>query len=227
METDIQRTMRGTPSQASVRVAVGRDDGSLAILQFFTFARGSSLPDGAKWIGSHTDEELAALIHVAAGEVSRARAAKILDGWWYRLPTDDNILSEVLRAFAVGPQPTTMRVISEADVPADRTYRDALKDTGTALVHDVPKAREIQLARVRHRRVPKLEELDRAMMRAAGRKLVAEAAGDKKLADDHTAYMLEVEAQRQELRDLPVTLKVEEAQTIDEIKAKWSPLLDG
>lgn len=57
----------------------------------------------------------------------------------------------------------------------------------------------------------KLDLLDREWMRSVGQ-------GKKADAD-------EIEARRQTLRDLPATLDTDSAATIDELKAKWSPLL--
>jgi hypothetical protein len=77
----------------------------------------------------------------------------------------------------------------------------------------MPKARDLHIQRVRRARGLRLEDLDAKWMRASGQKKQNEAD--------------EIESQRQTLRDLPMTLKVEEAQTIEDLKGKWSPLLDG
>jgi len=112
-------------------------------------------------------------------------------------------------------QPVSYRLISDFALPEDRTYRGAWRDDGAGaqIVHDMGKAREIHLAGVRRARAAKLEGLDRDWMRATGQ-------GKKRDADV-------IEAKRQALRDLPTTLGVEDAKTIDELKAKWSPLLDA
>jgi hypothetical protein len=111
------------------------------------------------------------------------------------------------------PQPIGYRAISDADIPADRTYRNAWTDDGSVIRHDMPKARDLHIQRVRRARGLRLEDLDAKWMRASGQKKQNEAD--------------EIESQRQTLRDLPMTLKVEEAQTIEDLKGKWSPLLDG
>jgi hypothetical protein len=141
-------------------------------------------------------------------------------GWWRREATEENLFDEVLRMFPAGvdsegkplPRPTNIRRIADGDIPSDRTYRDAWIDAGSKIDHDMAKARAVHLNRVRHARAVKLETLDRDWMRATGQ-------NKKQEADS-------IEARRQALRDLPKTLDVDAARTIDELKAKWSPDLD-
>lgn len=181
------------------RFAVTMDNGELRFLSFVTLGRGSILPSGA------------------------ARVDNIPDGWWRREPTDARMLEEILRAYPIGkdargepwPRPARTRRISEEEfqaIQADRTYRDACSDDGTRIGHDMAKARQLQLSRVRRARAGKLDALDRDYMRATGQGKKREAEG--------------IEATRQKLRDLPVTLNVDAATTIEELKTKWSPELD-
>jgi hypothetical protein len=164
----------------TVRVAITMDDDSVAIMSFATFARGPTLPYGATW----TETE----------------------GYWSREPSDANLFHEISRTFATGPQPVRYRMVRDADIPDDREYRNALRDDGTRLYHDMPKAREIHLANLRRQRTTKLEELDREWMKAVGQK-------DKK-----ATYA--IEAKRQVLRDLPANLgpTVAMAVNTDELK---------
>lgn len=147
-----------------------------------TVGRGSVLPRGAVWIEDRP-------------------------GWWRREPTDAVIFEEVSRAFTSGPAATGYRRLLPGEVPADRTYRDALRDDGKRLHHDMPKAREIHLGKLRRQRVDVLAELDKRWMAAMG-------AGD-----DHAVKA--IEAKRQRLRDMPTEKApaLEAAQTTDDLKA--------
>lgn len=162
------------------KVAVTRSDGTVAILGFVTRGHGSVLPAGARWVSQ-------------------------TDGIWEREANDGNIFSLIVAMYAAGPQPTGYRVVRESDLPGDRSYREAWRDTGTVIDHDMVRAREIHLARVRVARVERLSELDNEWMRATGQ-------GDRPAADA-------VEAERQRLRDLPTTLGVEACNTVEELKA--------
>ena len=125
-----------------------------------------------------------------------------------REPTDANIGAEIMRsAFDEAKlPPKSWRRINAADVPSDRSYRDAWTDDGRAIVHDMPKARAIHLARLRKQRDARLAELDGPWMRATGQRDTAEA--DR------------VEAERQELRDLPsrIASALDAAETVDALK---------
>lgn len=137
---------------------------------------------------------------------------------WRREASDENIFREIAKleqTMAGGPDAhrvpvESYRRITEADIPRDRTFRDALVDIDSA--YDMVKARAIQLRRVREARVPKLEQLDREWMKATGQ-------GD-------TAEVRRIEVARQALRDLPAALDVDTARDVTELKARWSPLLD-
>jgi hypothetical protein len=141
-------------------------------------------------------------------------------GWWRRNPTDAELLQEALQMYPAGvdsegnplPRPAQMRRVLLETLPSDRTYRDAWVDTQSGIIHDMVKARALHLDLVRHARALKLDALDREFNRATGQ-------GKKTEADS-------IEAQRQALRDLPQTLDVDSARTVDDLKAKWSPDLD-
>ena len=165
-----------------IYVAVSRVGEPVAILGFITVGRGSSLPSHASWIEGR-------------------------EGWWRREPTDAAIFEEVSRAFATGPEVAGYRRIDKSEIPADRTYRDALTDEGGKLAHDMPKARTLHLGKLRRERVDKLADLDRQWMIAMG-------------ADDKRAAKA-IEDKRQKLRDMP-TLKatdLDAATDTDALKA--------
>lgn len=169
----------------TVKIAIRRVDGSVAIMHFVTRGRGSILPYGATW-------------------EDKAR------GLWRREPSDANVFQEI------GRQPTidavAYRRVGEADVPTDRTFRDAWEDDGASIRTNMPKARAIHLGRVRATRARALANLDAEWMRAQGQGKKTEAEA--------------VEAKRQALRDLPITLGVDGARTPEELAVLWSPLLD-
>jgi hypothetical protein len=141
-------------------------------------------------------------------------AVWLANGDWTREPTPENIQAELRRAFPPfdtfgrpNPQPVSWHVVPLEALPADRTYRNAWRSDGTHVYHDMPHARTLHLDLVRQARLEKLGELDRAWMRATGQGDVEAAAA--------------VEAERQVLRDLPVTLAVDTANTIEELSALW------
>jgi hypothetical protein len=142
-----------------------------------TTGRGSILPSGAEWIDK---------------------------GWWTRPPTDAVIFEEVSRTFA-GQTLLGYRRIEAGDIPADRTYRNALADNGTgALVFDMPKARGLHMDKLRRARVAQLEALDVELIRAIGRG--GSGAG--------------IEERKQALRDMPQRLApaLEACKTVEALK---------
>jgi hypothetical protein len=161
-------------------IAVSFADGStMAIVQWVTQGYGDTLPDGGAWL---------------------------VPGCWIR-PTNIPALVERKLAvlFADRAPVASWRFISPADVPADRTYRNALTDTGAAVVHDMPKARELHRAALRSERVERLVVLDSEWMRGTGQGIATEVAN--------------IEAERQALRDALSDPRIDLAQTTDELKA--------
>jgi hypothetical protein len=161
------------------RVAITLDDGTVALMSFITHGRGSILPYGAEW--SKTP------------------------GYWVRPATDDNIFQEISRAHAVGPQPVKYRIVDESEIPADRTFRNALVDKGGKLMHDMDKAKELHRAKIRRHRVALFAENDLALMTA--------------MADGDKPAIAAAKARRQELRDAPANPAIDAAQTTEELKA--------
>lgn len=155
------------------KVAVTRADGGISIMGFIVEGRGNVLPDGAVWFSN---------------------------GVWAREPNDYNIGNEVVKTV---PDHVSWRRVEDSEIPTDRTFRDALVDTGS-LEHDVEKARELKREQLRHERATAFIELDGQWMRAFAR-------GDARTA-------AEVEAKRQALRDLPASDRIREARTVDELK---------
>lgn len=100
----------------------------------------------------------------------------------------------------------SIRKLNKEEVPNDRTFRDSWQDEGNNISHNMNKAKEIHLKRLRERRNYLLSEKDKEWMKAVGQENKTEA--DK------------IEAERQALRDFPEILKpdLDAAKTIEELK---------
>lgn len=120
------------------------------------------------------------------------------------LPTAENVEARIAKE---GLRVTSWRIVRYDDIPSERHFRDALRDDGEKLHHDLDHAKEIALRYIREDREPELAKLDVQWTKAVGQK-------DQKKADA-------VEAQRQVLRDKPsmVAAQLKDATTISEIHA--------
>lgn len=94
------------------------------------------------------------------------------------------------------------REIQDAEVPADRTFRAAWKDSDGAVTVDLSKAREIHREMLRRARKPKLEALDVEVMRNI----------------TNSAKLAEIEAKKQELRDATAYPAIDSAATPEDLK---------
>lgn len=126
---------------------------------------------------------------------------------WEREPTAESISAEIARAsasFDAVQQPIkSWRIIEREHIPADRTYRNALRDNGKKLHHNMPHAREIH----------------RELLRADRRELWLQMDGEYLRGletGDGTAQA--VANKKQKLRDAPAHPAIERAKTIDELK---------
>ena len=168
-----------------VMIAVLRSDGGVGFTEFQCDGRSPDLPFGAV----RTNDPR----------------------FWFRDATPENIAAEVAKTYSnpsyalEGITPVSWRVVDLSEIPKDRTYRNALTDTGTAIVHDMPTARAIHLEKLRQERAPRLAELDIEWSRAAA------TGGDAQA----------VENERQALRDMPERKRaaLDAAKTVDELKA--------
>lgn len=120
---------------------------------------------------------------------------------WDRVPSEENINAEIIRS---GVDCVSWRIVIDADIPADRYFRNAWKDDGKLAV-DMPKAREIQKNVLRHARGPLLGALDIEAMRA--------------VETNDSARLSEIAAQKQALRDVTDKPEIEAAQTPEALKA--------
>lgn len=118
-----------------------------------------------------------------------------------REPTDEAIEYEISRACH---SVTSWRRISPEDLPPARTYRNAWRDTGERIEHDMPKAREIHRAILRRQRAPLLAELDVDYQRADER---GDAKGKRAIGQA-----------KQRLRDITADPRIEAAQTVEQLR---------
>jgi hypothetical protein len=95
------------------------------------------------------------------------------------------------------------RVIEDSDIPQDRAFRNAWKQTGGKVDVNMPKARDIQREKLRAARAPLLAALDVEFMRAleAGKPTAA------------------IVAEKNRLRDITSDPRIEAAQTPEQLKA--------
>lgn len=93
--------------------------------------------------------------------------------------------------------------IDESEVPQDREFRDAwIKHVGQSFSHNLDKAKNIRLTKIRKERIPKLLELDNKINHAM----------------DNGLDVLALRKKRQQLRDLTNPLKNLKANSIVDIK---------
>ena len=128
------------------KIAISRDDGSVAIMSFLTEGRSPELPNGA---------------------------AGFSDGSWAREANDKNISDEISKTFPTGV--VSWRRITSNDIPVDRTFRNAWVDRGK-IETDIEKAKVIKLGLLRDARAEAFPELDALWMRAVGQGDLALAA---------------------------------------------------
>lgn len=92
--------------------------------------------------------------------------------------------------------------VTDESILMDREFRNAWKQNGSAIEHDLEKARGIQLDKVRIAREPKLVELDKQFM----------------LALEKGKSTVGIVTAKQRLRDITEPLKVATLNSIDDVK---------
>lgn len=99
--------------------------------------------------------------------------------------------------------------IDEADIPADRAFRNAWRISGDRIDHDMERARGIHMDRVRRSRNARLLAMDTETTVALGK--------------SDAAAVADAEARKQRLRDIPQMLQpqIDAAETVDDLKAIW------
>lgn len=112
----------------------------------------------------------------------------------------------ITKAMAVLPSDAlNAAVVDESVIPTDRTFRNAFKQNGSMVEHDMQKCREIHRDKLRQFRAPKLAALDTAY-------LLADERGD-------TVEKQRVAQQKQALRDVTADTAIDSARTPEELKA--------
>lgn len=136
----------------------------------------------------------------------------LADGVWSRELSDADIEADLVKGVPGGW--VSWRRIEESELPdhgPDRMFRNAMRDDGKMLSHDMDEAREIVRKEVRAKR-------DFAPLDAEIAKLSAKAALGA-LTDDEKTGIAEVEAERQKLRDAPADPAIDAASSIAELTA--------
>lgn len=156
-------------TQETIKIAISRADGSVAVMDLIVVGRGSILPDGAVWVS---------------------------EGWWRRKPTTEVIEKQIERGASYLGTVTGWEIVDTKDIPQDRTFREAWRNRGKRLEVDMPEARKIHLDRVRIARAPLLDQLDRDWMRATGqgKKADADAVEAKRQALRDLTTTIDVES---------------------------------
>lgn len=105
------------------------------------------------------------------------------------------------------PPGADYELLNVSDLPADKTFRAAWRKGPGRVDVDMPSAREIHMDRIREARNEKLQALDRTY-------LIADEAGD-------LPGKAAVAAQKQALRDLPVTFDLDQFADPESLAAAW------
>ncbi len=105
----------------------------------------------------------------------------------------------------VGIKDAEVVEISPEDIPEDRYFRNALELKDSKLDFNIKKAEELHLKAIRHKRNEALEALDKEQLRL------------QSLDTD----IEELKKKKQVLRDIPQTLDLSKAKTIEDLKKTW------
>lgn len=124
--------------------------------------------------------------------------------------TDEEYEAHV-RALSIPADAINVMDVADADLPIKDEFRNSWVIMNGKVDHDLSKAKDIQLKRVRLAREPKLLDLDKQYM-------LAEEKGD-------LTAKANVAAQKQALRDITQPLKDMEPKNIDEIRLAFPEIL--
>lgn len=112
----------------------------------------------------------------------------------------------------VPPNGINPQIVDTSILPS-REFRDAWKQDGSKVDHDMPKCRDIWKEKLRSARAPKLSALDIEYQRAD------ESSDSQKKS--------EVAAKKQALRDVTADPRIESAVSPEELKQVWPDILKG
>ena len=107
----------------------------------------------------------------------------------------------------INPRPISVRQVDPAEIPQDRRYRNAWRDTGATIEHDMGHAREIHMDHIRKARNRAIVALDVPFMR-----LLEEEGGTERGR---------IVARKQALRDIPQTFDLTKAETPEALATLW------
>ena len=119
------------------------------------------------------------------------------------IPVNNSLTIEEIAAKDV-PEGLEFSIVDAADIPEDRTYREAWTQKDNGLDVDLDKAKNIQIDRWRVDRKPLLEALDAEYMKA--------------LESNDKAKQIEIVSKKQSLRDLP-EVDLSHIVTVEELRA--------
>lgn len=126
------------------------------------------------------------------------------------IPTGEVPIDEVLAKSV--PEGTVGLIVEVDEIPVDRSFRNAWKQNGRKIEHDLTKAREIHRARIREARAPMLAELDIAMQREL---------------EKTKPEIAVIASRKQALRDATAAPAIDAAQTVEALKQVWDNTLLG
>ena len=130
--------------------------------------------------------------------------------------TGKNFTIEEIAAKDVPAGITTYSIVDNSVLPSDRNFRNAWKATGlgntTATVgEDIAAARELHKTNIRNARTPKLAALDVEFQKA----------------QETSAGITTIAANKQALRDAPAASGIATAANTTELKAQWDTSILG
>lgn len=103
------------------------------------------------------------------------------------------------------PSGKAYTIVDTAEIPVDRTFRNAWERQNNAVAVNMPKARNLKRDMIRVERAAELERLDVEFMRA--------------LENGNAGEQNRIKAEKQRYRDVPANPKIEQAATPDALKA--------
>ena len=109
------------------------------------------------------------------------------------------------------PSGKSYQVVDVSVIPTDRAFRDAWAISGSTIVTDMTKAKEIHKARIRLAREPKLAALDI----------------DFQKAQETSADTSAIVAKKNALRDAPAASGISTAVTETDLKSQWDSTILG
>jgi hypothetical protein len=188
--------LNNTPHEC-VMIAISETGGGVSFLQFNTrMTAGSLQPHEAEPLGFVLSDDGNFWVRSASDENIEKQMQFELQ------PTKNVYLRDLVRRNAMAGR----RVVQLADIPADRTFRNAWKDEGDKIGHDMDKARIIHMGRIRVRRDKKFADT---------------GAGIKFPPELEALMSPERQAHLQELRDIPQTFDLTKYETPEALKAAW------